>query len=102
MEKRKLIAIALAVAMTTEMFAGCSGENTPSSDTSSSESSSVAETPADPIKATGVVKEMSINELVVTLEDGSDITLKADGLEGLDSIALGDTVEVEYLSLIHI
>ena len=96
MEKRKLIAIALAVAMTTEMFAGCSGENTPSSDTSSSESSSVAETPADPIKATGVVKEMSMNELVVTLEDGSDITLKADGLEGLDSIALGDTVEVEY------
>ena len=96
MEKRKLIAIALAVAMTTAMFAGCSGENTPSSDTSSSESSSVAETSADPIKATGVVKEMSMNELVVTLEDGSDITLKADGLEGLDSIALGDTVEVEY------
>lgn len=97
MEKRKLIAIALAVAMTTAMFAGCSGENTPSSsESSSSESSSVAETPADPIKATGVVKEMSMNELVVTLEDGSDITLKADGLEGLDSIALGDTVEVEY------
>ena len=97
MEKRKLIAIALAVAMTTAMFAGCSGENTPSSsESSSSESSSVAETPAEPIKATGVVKEMSMNELVVTLEDGSDITLKADGLEGLDSIALGDTVEVEY------
>ena len=92
MEKRKLIAIALAVAMTTAMFAGCSGENTPSS----SESSSVAETPAEPTKATGVVKEMSMNELVVTLEDGSDITLKVDGLEGLDSIALGDTVEVEY------
>ena len=97
MEKRKLIAIALAVAMTTAMFAGCSGENTPSSsESSSSESSSVAETPAEPIKATGVVKEMLMNELVVTLEDGSDITLKADGLEGLDSIALGDTVEVEY------
>lgn len=93
---RKLMAIALALAMTTAMFAGCSNEATPTSDTSSSESSSVAETPAEPIKATGVVKEMSMTELVVTLEDGSDVTLKVEGLEGLADIALGDTIEVEY------
>lgn len=93
---RKLMAIALALAMTTAMFAGCSNEATPTSDTSSSESSSVAETPAEPIKATGVVKEMSMTELVVTLDDGSDVTLKVEGLEGLADIALGDTIEVEY------
>ena len=99
MKNSKMIAaILMAMILSTSVLAGCSTTDSNSSLPESSESSSSeASVPEESeTTITGVVKETSDTEMVVTLEDGSELTLNVEGLENLSDVAVGDSITINY------
>ena len=99
MKNSKMIAaILMAMILSTSVLAGCSTTDSNSSLPESSESSSSeASVPEESeTTITGVVKETSDTEMVVTLEDGSELTLNVEGLENLGDVAIGDSITINY------
>ena len=95
---KMIMAILMAMILSTSVLAGCSTTDSNSSLPESSESSSSeASVPEESeTTITGVVKETSDTEMVVTLEDGSELTLNVEGLENLSDVAVGDSITINY------
>ena len=95
---KMIMAILMAMILSTSVLAGCSTTDSNSSLPESSESSSSeASVPEESeTTITGVVKETSDTEMVVTLEDGSELTLNVEGLENLNDVAVGDSITINY------
>ena len=98
MKNSKMFAgILMAMLLSASVLAGCGTTDSNSSLPESSESSpSEASVPEEETIVTGVVKEVSDAEMVVTLEDGSELTLNVQGLENLSDVAVGDSLTINY------
>lgn len=95
---KMMMAILLAMVLSASVLAGCSTTDSNSSLPESSESSSSeASVPEESeTTITGVVKETSDAEMVVTLEDGSELTLNVEGIENRSDVAVGDSITINY------
>lgn len=97
MKKKSLVVAFLALSMILTLFAGCGNATVPPENESvpSVESSEPELAPA-PITVEGTVKSISLSKMVLTLADGTDLSIDISGVSGVKA-QLGDTVKVEYI-----
>ena len=92
---KKLFAMLMVLSMMLTLFAGCNTAPAPESPVSAPEPVSVSEPTPAPSIVEGVVKEASLNEIIVTLADGTDFALDTTKVTDM-KVNLGDEVKVEY------
>lgn len=94
---KKTLPMLLTLAMLLTLFAGCGTTAAPKPEPVDNPTSDVVEVVpvSTPTTVEGIVKEASLSKIVVTLADGTDLTLDTTGITDLD-VGLDDTVKVEY------
>lgn len=94
---KKLFTLLMALSMMLTLFTGCANTAAPADPAPAPESSSVPEPEPEPESTVveGVVKEVSLGKIIVTLADGTNFALNTAGIADL-KVNLGDEVKVEY------